>query len=520
MRFSITLKLILAFFGLTLFILVGSLVLSRWSFDRGFKDYISNREQVRLEFVRDALVNEYLSSGGNWETTTQERFLELISNTFPARPDRRSNAGPGESLSGPPPRSGDLRDQRPPPNARADRRGPPPPNQGPPPRGGPPRPGGPPPNQGAPEQATERRGPPTALFDANSQFVAGSKLTESPAKLIRVPVMIGEETVGELRSALMLPINSPQDVEFAQQQIKTSWIIGAVAMVLAAALSMALARGLLAPVRRMVRNVARLSSGDYSIRLAENRNDELGQLMADLDHLGKTLEEQRVSRQRLLADISHELRTPLTVLSGELDALKDGVRNFDADQLHSFDQEVQRLRFLIDDLHELSVSDVGGLRYTFSTVCLGECLESVVGVMRRRANDVGLELGVETVERAFINGDAKRLDQLFHNLLENSIAYTDAPGRIEVSMSLANNRVVVEFRDTAPGAREDECERLFEPLYRREASRSRRTGGTGLGLAICRKIVEAHRGTIVASPSPMGGLNIRIEIPAVSEVSE
>ncbi len=512
MRFSITQKLVLAFLGLTIFVLFASLGLSRWSFERGFRDYVSDREQVRLEVVRDVLAIEYRRSGGSWESTTQHRFEELISSTFPPRREQdaagQSSELPGQPPPGPPPRRGGPPDERPPPNEWGDRHGPPP------------RPGGPQDDRLPPNEAAAPPGPPTALYDMNGWFVAGSELDGPDAELFRMPISVAGKSVGELRSTLRLESNSPQDVAFAEQQVNTGWTIGIVASILAAALSIALARGLLAPVRRMVADVSRLSSGDYSARLAETRNDELGQLMADLDHLGQTLEKDRSARQRWLADISHELRTPLTVLAGELEALKDGVRNFDTDQLTSLDQEVRRLRFLIEDLHELSVSDVGGLRYTFSPLDLGVCLESVIGAARKRARDIGLELEVRSVESATVNGDINRIDQLLQNLLENSIAYTDAPGRIEVSISLSNNSVIIEVNDTAPGASEDECERLFEPLYRREASRCRRTGGTGLGLAICKNIVEAHRGTIAASPSSLGGLSVRVVIPAASEAPE
>ncbi len=107
----------------------------------------------------------------------------------------------------------------------------------------------------------------------------------------------------------------------------------------------------------------------------EARRDELGQLTRDLDRLGSTLEGNQSSRKRLLADVSHELRTPLTVLCGEIEALKDGLREFDQTQLASLDQEVQRLRYLVDDLYELSISDVGGLRYQFGDVNLSACVQ-------------------------------------------------------------------------------------------------------------------------------------------------
>ncbi len=207
----------------------------------------------------------------------------------------------------------------------------------------------------------------------------------------------------------------------------------------------------------------------------------------------------------------------MTVLAGKIEALKDGVRSFDCQQLDSLDEETQRLQHLIDDLYELSLSDVGGLRYEFATVDLKDCVESALETIRKRAFEQGIELVVNGDADTLVNADARRMDQLFRNLVENSLAYTDSPGRVEVTVTRDVERAVIEIQDTPPGVTGAECENLFEPLYRRDASRSRSTAGAGLGLAICRNIVEAHGGAITASPSALGGLCMRIELPMARE---
>ncbi|HEU4950102.1 MAG TPA: ATP-binding protein, partial [Candidatus Deferrimicrobiaceae bacterium] len=109
--------------------------------------------------------------------------------------------------------------------------------------------------------------------------------------------------------------------------------------------------------------------------------------------------------------------------------------------------------------------------------------------------------------------DPDRLHQLFSNLLENSLKYTDAGGRLQLSIERRENTATVHFQDSGPGVPPSEMGRLFDRLYRVEGSRSRATGGAGLGLAICRNIVEAHNGTIAAFPSPMGGLWVKVDLP-------
>ena len=112
-----------------------------------------------------------------------------------------------------------------------------------------------------------------------------------------------------------------------------------------------------------------------------------------------------------------------------------------------------------------------------------------------------------------IHADKERLDQLFSNLFENSLRYTDPGGQLVVRLTCKDRQTVIDFADSAPGVPEEELDRLFDRLYRVESSRSRSTGGAGLGLAICKNIVEAHDGTISAHSSPLGGVTIRVVLP-------
>ncbi len=463
--------------GLTLLVLLATLGLARWSFERGFLDYVNALEQERLERIALELEQDYLAAGKSWAFLTPEIFDALLRPSAPAGPGPRGALPPADA-----------------------------PGDGRPPMGRPP-----------PPLEIVDQAPPTALFDVNDRHIAGNRRINGSIEQIRVPIVVDGALVGELRSVPRRQLGSPQETEFSKQQMKASWVIGIASLALALGVSLVLARGLLAPVRRMISGVARLSNGDYSTPLNESRADEIGQLMSDLDRLASTLEKSRSARRRWQADISHELRTPMTVLAGEIEALKDGVRSFDRQQLHSLDEEVERLQHLIDDLYELSLSDVGGLRYEFTTVDLKDCVESALETIRKRASGQGIELVVKGDADTLVNADARRMDQLFRNLVENSLAYTDSPGRVEVTVTRDVERAVIEIQDTPPGVTGAECENLFEPLYRRDASRSRSTAGAGLGLAICRNIVEAHGGAITASPSALGGLCMRIELPMARE---
>jgi two-component system sensor histidine kinase BaeS len=327
------------------------------------------------------------------------------------------------------------------------------------------------------------------------------------------PIAVEDRTVGWISRAPLRRLSSAAEVSFQQEQLRASWTIAAFAVALAAVLALVLARAFLLPLRRVAEATHRLAAGHYATRVAVRSSDELGRLGEDFNRLAQALERNEALRRRFMADVSHELRTPLAVLSGELEALEDGVRPLTRESLASLRAEVNALGKLVDDLNQLALADSGALAYRKATVdvvpLVAQALESHRDRLAERA------LAVETAWNgaAPVFGDADRLRQMFRNLLENSARYTDRGGRIRVAVRRDADKVAIEFEDSAPGVPADALPQLFERFYRVEASRSRANGGAGLGLAICRSIAAAHGGDIAAAPSPLGGLRVSVSLP-------
>ncbi|SDJ72891.1 ATP-binding protein [Billgrantia gudaonensis] len=257
----------------------------------------------------------------------------------------------------------------------------------------------------------------------------------------------------------------------------------------------------------------RLTEGDYSTRLPERGRDELARLAHDFNVLAATLEASREARSRWVSDIAHELRTPLSVLRGEIEAMQDGIRTLDANGLHSLGQEVGQLERLVADLRLLSQSDAGALEVQLAPLNLADSLTSRLDEARGWLADSGLTLTTDIPGPAWIRGDARRLRQLWTNLLDNSCAYTHSPGRLEVRLEGLADRVRIVWEDSAPGVPEASLPKLTERLYRVEDSRSRASGGSGLGLSIAGALIKAHGGTLTPSNSPLGGLRWTLEFP-------
>ncbi|HEX5514966.1 MAG TPA: ATP-binding protein, partial [Gammaproteobacteria bacterium] len=354
--------------------------------------------------------------------------------------------------------------------------------------------------------------PRLSLLDSNHLLVIGQASRDPETRFY--PVVSNGDTIGWLAVApLRRPVDRA-DLHFQEQQYKAGLITAMLALLLAAAVSMLLAWRLLVPVRQLAAATHTLAAGDYGTRVAVTSRDELGRLAGDFNRLAGTLERNEQLRRVFMADISHELRTPLAVLRGELEALQDGVRKLTPESLQSLQGEVTALSKLVEDLYELALADVGALAYQKSVVDLVEVAASTATGFEARAAERQLNLQHLFPDKPLhLLGDRLRLMQLFNNLLENSLRYTDPGGTLRLELRRQGRQALVSLEDSAPGLPEALLPRLFERFYRPEASRSRAYGGAGLGLALCRSIVEAHGGEIEAQPSSLGGLRILIRLP-------
>lgn len=327
-----------------------------------------------------------------------------------------------------------------------------------------------------------------------------------------VPIRSGDKLVGQLGYLPPERLMARMDQIFLERQQRNLTIIVGSLFLASLLLAGGLAWWLGRRARLMTLATRRLTLGDYSVRLSERGRDELSRLSADFNQLAETLEANRRARQRWVADIAHELRTPLAVLRGEIEAMQDGVRPLSVDNLGSLQQEVDQLGHLVEDLRLLAQSDAGALDMHLVPVDLEESLVQRLEDSQPRLESLGLALQLET-EPLWVRADSQRLRQLWDNLLSNTIAYTDSPGTLRVTLKRHGDQATVVWEDTAPGVSEDELPRLTERLYRVEGSRNRRSGGSGLGLSIANALIEAQGGTLVPSVSPLGGLRWTLTFP-------
>ena len=349
----------------------------------------------------------------------------------------------------------------------------------------------------------ERR---VSLIGLNNQVVYGSK--EGVATIL-LPVMMDGEKMAMIGYYPLHELVEQADIEFAESQIQVLWFGAVLVTLLVLILLWPLANHFLIPIQQLTLAMKSLAQGKFSQRLSINRKDELGRLQLDFNHLASILEATQDSRNQWIADISHELRTPLTILNGTLEAMIDSIRPITAENLKVMQQEVDVLKRLIEDLYQLSLSDVGAMRYEMQQIDLADLVNLAIEHFENKAQYKGLQISKRViVNHAQIYGDTTRLQQLLQNLLQNAVDYTepqDQAGKVEVSLSQQDDNWILTIEDSAPGIADKDLQQLSERFYRGESSRNRKTGGAGLGLAIVSQIVKAHHGQLHFENSVLGG---------------
>jgi two-component system sensor histidine kinase BaeS len=332
--------------------------------------------------------------------------------------------------------------------------------------------------------------------------------------VIEEPVLSHGRLLAKVQLIKVRRASEGLDERFLSDQIVAIVLVSGVAFVLALGGILLLSRRLVEPLRAARLATARIASGDFSVRLPEGGTDEVADLVRNINAMAGSLETLERSRKKWLAELSHELRTPLTVLQGECEAMIDGIRPISAEAIAALHDRALALNRIVADLHTVSLADLGALPHVFEEMDAVELVERVLAAARHRLREHGLTATfAEPPQSLPVRWDHGRITQLLENLLENSLRYTDAPGEIRVQLAADADRVTLQWEDSAPGVGAAEIDQLFEPLYRANPERSRQQGGSGLGLAICRAIVAAHRGTVRAAPSSLGGVCILIVLP-------
>lgn len=461
--------------------------LNAWNLRNGFSDFLASRDVERLENFA-ALVSERAEAAGGLDALAAQGVdLRLLLGEF----GRAQGILPREFL---PPRI-------PSPGPRGFFAPPPPP----------------PPHIDSIDAFKDR----VALYAPNGQALLGKTLPANAGAHVQRPVYVQGKAVAVMHMQKLKPVPDDVEARFLTSQYQSIVVVSAALLLGAWLIARWLASHWVRPLIEIQGATQQIAQGAFDTRLSTRRADEIGDTMRNINRMAEGLQALETSRRRWIADMSHELRTPLAVLRGEIDALMEGITVMSPQALLSLSEEVLQLNALVDDLHLLAMADLRALPCYFEDIDAVALLEGVVQRFSLRASQQGLTLRWESkpVTPLAVRWDAKRIEQLLGNVLDNGLRYTDAPGQVVVQIQSDHTRAIISIEDTAPGLPLDDLTRIFEPLYRADRSRTRDAGGSGLGLAICQHIALAHHGLIRAAESQMGGIQILIELPLMGDVA-
>jgi signal transduction histidine kinase len=256
-------------------------------------------------------------------------------------------------------------------------------------------------------------------------------------------------------------------------------------------------RRLFKPLKELSSAVEQIGDGNYDVKVPVSRKDELGELAESINEMTGKISSSIKAKEQLLIDVSHELRSPLTriKLGLEVGSAKEKI-----------EEDINEMERMVTGLLESYRSDSAFTNLKLAKVNIVELLEDTISeydLVER------LKL-IKPSNEIYVNADFEKLQIVFRNLIDNALKYSNDSVEIEAREQSGNARII--FKDRGSGISEEDLKNIFEPFYRADPSRSRRTGGFGLGLSICKKIIDAHNGEILINSRINEGTEVILKL--------
>lgn len=271
-----------------------------------------------------------------------------------------------------------------------------------------------------------------------------------------------------------------------------------------------LVRSITRPIGRMTGAAWEIARGNFNVHVEDQRKDEIGRLGSAINHMSGQLKTLIMGQKRFLGDIAHELASPVARMELGLSILDQRLEGEENARLKDIAEEVRHMSRLIDELLSFTRAELGSEKMAAEMMMLQPAITSVI---EREA-----EAGTEIINRVTDNISVWAVDGLLRralsNILRNAIRYAGQAGPIEITAEKEGDQILLAVKDMGPGVPQNALGRLFEPFYRPEAARNRKSGGVGLGLAIVKTCVQACGGTVHAENLRPKGFSIIIRLPA------
>ncbi|MDF2670461.1 MAG: sensor histidine kinase [Paenibacillus sp.] len=307
---------------------------------------------------------------------------------------------------------------------------------------------------------------------------------------------------------------APAHLLFMEYLRKCLFIVLLIVLGFGSLIIFASARYLVKPLHDFTQATRRIAQGDFTVRLTNKRKDEIGILTDSINHMAAELGMLDKMRQDFVANVSHEIQSPLTSISGFSKALKTKPMDEPSRQhyLSIIEHESERLSRLSENLMQLSSLQYEHHPFHPQPYRLDEQIRRVVitcePLWSARQQSIEVEL-----EEILIEADEDQLNQVWINLLGNSIKFTPVHGDIRIELKMRKGFAIVKISDNGIGIPEEELVSVFKPFYKVDKSRDHSTNGSGLGLSITKRIIDIHSGTIQVRSIDRKGTDIIVKLP-------
>jgi len=278
------------------------------------------------------------------------------------------------------------------------------------------------------------------------------------------------------------------------------------------------------PLRSLGQAAKSIATGKLNTRVGHFRGhnkDEIAELSNEFDRMAEQLETLVHSKERLLQDISHELRSPITRLNIAIELGRNKTKNLAENEFNRMEIESSRLNTLIGEILDFARLDKSTTELHLVKTNLPYLIHDII-------NDANYEFGKEanrlsagTIQPCKVLIDKRLIHRAIENIVRNALNYSSADENVIISLTHDDEmkNIYIDIQDRGPGVPDDQLEKIFNPFYRVDSSRAKKTGGYGLGLAIASRAIQLHHGTITAQNVKTGGLLVHIAIPIAPKSS-
>lgn len=339
---------------------------------------------------------------------------------------------------------------------------------------------------------------------------------------------VGRLPGGEKIMAVSVPISSMSG-EFSSVRMVTSLteidetvrsFILAVTLICLAILLIIITTGLffagsiVKPIRQISGIARKFAMGDFSVRIDNSSDDEIGELCTAINHMADELSNAEAMKNEFISSVSHELRTPLTAIKGWAETImleNDSGSDTTRKGVGVIVNETQRLSQMVEELLDFSRMQNGRFTLQKENMDVLAELGDAVLIYSDKARRENIQIIYNEPEMLpFVYGDKNRIRQVFINIIDNAVKYSSAGDTVTITAEAKNNKVRIAVADTGCGIKESDLSKVKTKFYK--ANHTRR--GSGIGLAVADEIVEMHGGTLEIKSREGEGTTVVIAFPA------